>query len=120
MQKRWAALAGALGAVCVTLAAATPAGARCFADPYGGDAVCETINQARRGALLTASDATTLSPVTRAITIGDAAACNIAVVFADNSSAVTLANRQPGVDYPYAIKKLMSTNTTCAAVIALY
>lgn len=87
------------------------------AGPPSGQPV---LNQARSGVALTKSDSTVLTP-TRGVFIGDAAACNIAVVFdADGTTAVTLANVQPGLAYPFAIRKLMSTNTTCTAVIALY
>ena len=77
------------------------------------------LNQARQGRLLTKSDTTFIQP-TRGVHIGDASACDIAVIFVGDSAAVTLANLQSGSDHPYAINKLMSTNTTCTAVTALY
>ena len=77
------------------------------------------LNQARQGRLLTKSDTTDVA-ATRGVFIGDAAACNIAVIFNGDSSAVTLANVQPGGAYPLSIRRLMSANTTCTAVTALY
>lgn len=77
------------------------------------------MNQARGAVLLTKSDATVFSQ-TRGLFIGDAAACDIALRFVDDSAAVTFANVQPGLVYPFMVRQLMSTGTTCTAVIALY
>jgi len=77
------------------------------------------MNQALNASALTKSD-TTVFTRTRGVYIGDAAACNIAVLFSGSAAAVTLANVQPGRYYPFSIIKLMSTNTTCAAVTVLY
>ena len=79
------------------------------------------LNQGRSAALLTPGDSTTITP-TRGLHIGDAAACNIAVVFSGDSlttGAVTLPNLQPGLSYPYSIKRLLATGTTCVSVTAL-
>jgi hypothetical protein len=79
------------------------------------------LNQGRSADLLTPSDSTTIT-VTRGLHIGDAAACNISVVFSGDSlttGAVTLPNLQPGMSYPYSIKRLRSTGTTCTHVTAL-
>ena len=94
--------------------------AKCYGDPGGYSQVCESINQARRAAALSPSDSTVLTTPTRAITIGDAAACSIRVLMVDDSSPVTLPNRQPGLDYSYSITRLYATGTTCTSVIALY
>lgn len=102
------ALAGALLALGV--------GAAWAVGPPSGQPV---LNQALEARALTKSDSTTFNQ-TRGVFIGDAAACNIAVLFANDSSAVTLTNVQSGQAYPFSIKKLMSTSTTCTAVIALY
>jgi hypothetical protein len=80
-----------------------------------------TLNQGRSAALLVPGDSTTIT-ATRGLHIGDAAACNIAVVFAGDSlstGAVTLPNVQPGLSYPYSIKRLLATGTTCTSVHAL-
>lgn len=77
------------------------------------------LNQARQMRLLTKSDTVFIQP-TRGIHIGDAAACDIAVVGTGDSAAVTLSTEQPGSDHPYSIIKLMSTNTTCTSVVGLY
>ena len=79
-----------------------------------------TLNQARQARLLTASDTTVLPAATRGVHIGDTSPCDIAVVLFGDSAAVTLASVQPGSDHPYSIIKLMSTNTTCNSVVALY
>ncbi len=77
------------------------------------------LNQARQARALTKSDTAPVQ-ATRGLFIGDAAACNIAVIFNGDSAAVTLANVQPGATLPFSIRMLMSTNTTCAAVTAFY
>jgi hypothetical protein len=83
-----------------------------------------TLNQGISGRTVTKSDATLL-PGTRGLYVGDAAACNLAVVFqADNATgagvAVTFSNVQPGSFLPLQVAKVMSTNTTCTSVVALY
>lgn len=99
----------------VALALAAPAWAAGEMVPSGSPA----LNQARQARLLTKSDATILIP-TRGIFIGDAAACNVALMFVGDSSAVTFNNVQSGATYPFQIKQLMSTGTSCTSVIALY
>jgi hypothetical protein len=81
-----------------------------------------TLNQARSGIAVTASDSTDLTPKpTRAIFIGGSAACNIAVRMADDgTTAVTLANVQPGQVLPIQVNRVMSTNTTCTGIVAFY
>ena len=106
----------------LTLAAAALAlfGAAAYAQtavvPPAGQPV---LNQGRQARALTKSDTVFIQP-TRYIYIGDAAACTIAVVFVGDSAAVTLATAQPGRVLPLSIIKLMSTNTTCSAVTAIY
>lgn len=81
----------------------------------------QTLNQAVSAQALTPGNSTTIVP-TRGLHIGDAAACNIAVVFANDSlttGAVTLPNVQPGIAYPYRIKRLLATGTTCVSITAL-
>jgi hypothetical protein len=83
-----------------------------------------TLNQGISARTVTKSDATIL-PGTRGLYVGDAAACNLAVVFqADNvtgaGTAVTFTNVQPGSFLPLQVAKVMSTNTTCTLVLALY
>ncbi len=78
-----------------------------------------TLNQAVQARALTKSDSTTYQP-TRGLFIGDATACNIAVILKNDTAAVTLLNVQSGALLPFAIKQLMSTNTSCTAVIGLW
>ena len=77
------------------------------------------LNQAVNARALTKSDST-IFLVTRGLFIGDAAACNIAVLFNADASPVTLTNVQSGALLPFQVVKLMSANTTCATVFALY
>lgn len=102
-----------LCAALLALAVAIPAWAQ---TPPVGQNVVSSGRQAR---LLTKSD-TTVIPRTLGLYIGDAAACAIAVLFAGDTSPVTLANALPGTVYPWSVTKLMSANTTCTAVTAIY
>jgi len=83
-----------------------------------------TLNQGLSARAVTKSD-TTILPGTRGLYVGDAAACAVAVVLqADNATgvgvAVTFSNVQPGSFLPLQVAKVMSTNTTCTSVVALY
>lgn len=83
-----------------------------------------SLNQGISARAVVKSD-TTILPGTRGLYVGDAAACNLALVFkADNTTgagvAVTFSNVQPGSLLPFQVVKVMSTNTSCALVIALY
>jgi len=78
-----------------------------------------TFNQALSARAVTKSDTTVLVP-TRAIAIGDATACNVAVLFLNDTSAITFTNVQSGQILPFSVTKVMSTNTTCATITALY
>ena len=84
--------------------------------PPSGSAV---INQGLAARLLTKSD-TAYVMKTRGLFIGDATACNIALVFNADTAPVTFLNVQSGAVYPFQIIKLMSTGTTCTSVVALY
>lgn len=75
------------------------------------------VNSASQGVAVTASDSTVL-PVTRALWIGGAG--NVAVVFADGGSAVTLTGATAGSILPVKVTKVMSTNTTATSIVALY
>lgn len=75
------------------------------------------INAATQGVAVTASDSTVL-PVTRGVWVGGAG--NLAVVFADGGSAVTLPGVQAGTMLSIAVTKVMSTNTTATSIVALY
>ena len=101
---------------CVAPSTSNPNGGYC---PAGFGYPLPQQNQARDFGVLTKSDTTVLSPPTKGIHIGDAAACNITVVGSNGTTAVELANQQPGSDHPYSIKQLMAA-TTCTNVVALY
>jgi hypothetical protein len=77
------------------------------------------LNQGISAAAITVSDVTVLTP-TRAIYIGDAAACNIAVRFVKDTSAVTLANVPSGSFLPITVDKVMNTNTTCTSIVGIW
>lgn len=89
------------------------------AAPPGGS-ITYVSNQARKAAVITKSDSTVLDPPTNALFVADGAACNLAVKLIDDTAAVTLANVQIGQIIPVAAKSVMSTNTTCTSIIALY
>lgn len=72
---------------------------------------------AYKGVAVTKSDATIL-PTTRALYIGGAG--DVAVVFADGGSAVTLAGALAGTILPVQVTKVMSTNTTATNIVAFY
>lgn len=79
-----------------------------------------TLNQGLKAAVVTPNDTTTFLPVTRAVFIGNATACNIAVLMANDTVAVTFLNVQSGQFLPLQVKKVMATNTTCSNIVALY
>lgn len=101
---------------CVPKSATQPNGGFC---PANLTYPQPTQNQARQGVALTKSDSTVIA-ATKGIHVGDGTACDVAVLLAGDSVAVTLQNVQPGSDHPYSIVKLMSTNTTCTSITALY
>lgn len=72
---------------------------------------------ASKGVAVTKSDATVLE-TTRALYIGGAG--DVAVIFADGGSAVTLAGAVAGSILPVQVTKVMSTNTTATSIVALY
>ena len=88
--------------------------------PHLAYAAQAVTNQGVSMSSVTKSDATVINPPTKAILIGDAAACNIALILQNDTAAVTLTNIQPGQILPLQAKKVMSTNTTCATIIAIF
>ncbi len=85
--------------------------------PPTGQAV---FNQAISARAVSLSDTVNLTSMTRGIFIGDATACNVALIFSSDTAAVTFTNVQSGTVYPFSVYRVMSTNTTCVAVVALY
>lgn len=75
------------------------------------------ISSAYKGVAVTSSDSTVL-PVTRALLVGTGG--DVAVVFTDAGSAVTLKNIASGSILPVQVTKVMSTNTTATDIVALY
>jgi hypothetical protein len=76
-----------------------------------------SVASARGGVAVTKSDATTYTP-TRGVWVGGAG--NLAVVFADQSTAVTLVGVAAGTLLPIAVIQIMSTNTTATDIVALW
>jgi hypothetical protein len=66
---------------------------------------------------VTASDSTDLG-VTRGVWVGGAG--NLAVMFVDQTTAVTLTGVPAGTLLPIQVQKVMSTNTTATSITALY
>jgi hypothetical protein len=75
------------------------------------------VYSAQKGVAVTPSDATILE-TTRGLWVGGAG--NVAVVFADGGSAVTLSTVGAGTLLPIQVKQVMSTNTTATLITALY
>lgn len=80
--------------------------------------------QGRLGVSVTPDDNFDLATApTRFIYVSKAASsqCGLAVRFADGgTTAVTLPLMQVGVFHPIQVKRVMSTNTDCTTVIAVY
>lgn len=70
-----------------------------------------------KAAAVTKSDSTVLAK-TRGLYIGGAG--NVAVIMADDASAVTLVGLAVGVVHELSVTKVMSTNTTATNIVALY
>jgi len=75
------------------------------------------VYSAYKGVAVTKSDSTVLE-TTRGLYIGGAG--DVAVVFADGGSAVTLSGATAGSVLPVQVTKVMSTNTTATLIVALY
>lgn len=71
---------------------------------------------AYKGIAVTKSDSTILEP-TRALWVGTTG--DVAVVFVDGGSAVTLTAVPVGL-WPFQVTKVMSTNTSASNIVALY
>lgn len=99
-------------ALAVLLLVAVPALAQ--APPAGAP----VLNQAGTARVLTPNDTTNFTP-TRGLHIGDGTACDVSVIFTGDTDPVTLPNMQPGLSYPYSIKRLRATGTTCTSVTGL-
>jgi hypothetical protein len=98
------------------LLAALPNPARGQAGPPA-----EVVNQARVARVVTPSDTIPLAlGPTRMVYIGAAAACALAVILADDTSAVTFALVPPSTFMPIRAKTVMATNTTCTPIIGLW
>lgn len=75
------------------------------------------VGGATQGRAVTKNDSTVL-PVTRALWVGGVG--DVAVVFEDGGSAVTLSSVPAGTLLPIRVTKVMSTNTTATNMVALY
>ena len=72
---------------------------------------------ARKGAAVTPSDSADIQ-TTRGLYVG--AAGDIVVIFRNDTASVTLVAVAAGTTLPYAIKRVLSTGTTAASLVALY
>jgi hypothetical protein len=77
-----------------------------------------TLNQASKFRAVTKSDTATIPP-TRGLQIGDATACNLSIVGAQDTAAVTISNVQSGQILPFSVTQVKAA-TTCSTVVALY
>ncbi len=84
-----------------------------------------TINADRFGpavsaAAITPSDTTVFSAesIPKALYIGGAG--NIRVVFADDSSPITITNVAAGSVYPFKVKQVYSSSTTATGIVGLF
>jgi hypothetical protein len=66
---------------------------------------------------VTKSDSTTYSP-TKAIWVGTAG--DLAVIMADDDSAVTFEDVAAGSLLPFSVTKVMSTNTTASGIVVTW
>jgi hypothetical protein len=58
---------------------------------------------------------------TRLLFMGNAAACNLAVILLGDTTAVTFTNVPPTPGFiPLRAKVVMATNTTCTNIMAVY
>ncbi len=79
-----------------------------------------TLNQARMAATITPSNSADLAlKPTRAIWIGDASACAIAVRMADDGSTAHTFNNAQGL-LPIEVNRVLVTGTSCTDILALY
>lgn len=75
------------------------------------------VKPAVKGAAVTPSDSTVLLP-TRGLYVGGAG--DVAVILAEDDTAVTLTGCSAGLIYPLSVTKVMSTNTTATSIVALW
>jgi hypothetical protein len=83
----------------------------------------EVINSARKVAAITTSDTVDLAlGPTRFVYVSQAAACNLAVILADDTAAVTLAVPAGSANafLPVRAKRVMATNTTCTPILGMW
>lgn len=67
---------------------------------------------------VTKSDATVYNPPLRAVYVGGSG--DLAVIAADDTSAVTLVSLMAGIWHPIECKQIMSTNTTATDIVGGY
>lgn len=79
-------------------------------------------NQVMQIRAVTPSDSTTLPMTAKALFNGNASACNIAVIAANDKAGQqqTLQNIAAGTWIPVTAWRVMSTNTTCSNILAGY
>ena len=73
---------------------------------------------ARNAYAVTPDDGTDLTMSSRALWVG--AAGNVSVILVNDSGAVTIVGVPAGSLLPFAVKRVRSTGTTAASIVALY
>lgn len=100
----------------IPLFAAWAVGALAQQTPSGS----AVLNQGLYSAAVTPSDTQVLSVVTRALYNGNTTACTISIKLAKDAAAVMWQNVQPGEILPVSALYVMSTNTSCANIVAIW
>lgn len=77
----------------------------------------DKLGAGNKAAAVTPSDSTELGQV-RALYVGGAG--NLAVTMRGDTAAVTFSSVPAGTLLPLAVAKVMSTNTTATAIVAIY
>jgi hypothetical protein len=80
----------------------------------------QVLNQASSFSLVTPSDSLKFRGPTKGVYIGDAGACDVALVGAQDLSPVLFTNIATGVTLPLSIIQVMATDTTCTSIIGLW
>lgn len=86
-------------------------------DDYKFSTADNISNPARSATAITPSDSAQLARLSRAILVGGAG--DLAVLFADDTTPVTLKGLVAGSILPLRVQKVLSTGTTATNIVAL-